>query len=260
MISIDLSEKVALVLGGSRGIGAGITRVLSEAGAHTLFTHTGNPHHAERVAALIKEIRGRGHSVAAEALDGLDQEGTLKLVNKIVEERGKVDILVCNVGKNLPRDVEHTAVEEWRAFLDLNLSTAFYGVKAVIPHMVEQGYGRILLIGSSAVFDGGGGAIDYAAAKAGMIGMMKYLSRTYTKKGINTNVIHPCVIETELVRGRYSTPDLWQGLVSQVPVGRVGKPEDVAGMIAFLASSWGDYICGQEFLIDGGRTMFRSSG
>jgi glucose 1-dehydrogenase len=68
------------------------------------------------------------------------------------------------------------------------------------------------------------------------------------------------VIETELVRGRYSTPDLWQGLVSQVPVGRVGKPEDVAGMVAFLASSWGDYICGQEFLIDGGRTMFGSSG
>ena len=76
------------------------------------------------------------------------------------------------------------------------------------------------------------------------------------KKGINTNIVHPCVIDTDLVRGRYSTEDMWQKLSSQIPVGRVGTPEDIAGMVAYLASPWGDYICGQEILLDGGRTMF----
>jgi 3-oxoacyl-[acyl-carrier protein] reductase/2-hydroxycyclohexanecarboxyl-CoA dehydrogenase len=164
---------------------------------------------------------------------------------------------VCNVGKNLARPVEETTIEDWKAFLDINLTTAFYGVKAVIPRMAGREYGRIVLVGSSAAYDGGGGAADYAAAKAGVVGLMKYLSRVYTRKGINTNVVHPCVIDTDLVRGRYDTPDKWKALVSQIPVGRAGTPEDVGGMVAFLASAWGDYICGQEILLDGGRTLYR---
>jgi NAD(P)-dependent dehydrogenase (short-subunit alcohol dehydrogenase family) len=191
------------------------------------------------------------------AVDSLDFAALEALAGRIVERRGGIDILVCNVGKNLARPVEETTLADWRAFVDLNLTSAFYGVKAVLPHMVRRGYGRIILIGSSAAFDGGGGAVDYAAAKAGITGIMKYLSRVYIRKGINTNVVHPCVIDTDLVRERYSTPEKWEALASQIPVGRAGKPEDVAGMVAFLASSWGDYICGQEILLDGGRTLFK---
>jgi 3-oxoacyl-[acyl-carrier protein] reductase len=123
--------------------------------------------------------------------------------------------------------------------------------------MLKAGGGRIILIGSSAVFDGGGGAIDYAAAKAGMTGMMTYLCRTYVRKGILTNIVHPCVIETDLLKVRYAEAEARRKLLSQIPVGRFGQPADVAGMVAFLASSWGDYICGQEILLDGGRTVFR---
>jgi NAD(P)-dependent dehydrogenase (short-subunit alcohol dehydrogenase family) len=260
MLAIDLRGKTALVLGGSRGIGAGITKALCEAGALTVFTHTGNPAHAERVKALVAFGSARGATgggIEEASVDSLDFAALESLAGRIVERRGGIDTLVCNVGRNLARPLEETTLADWRAFVDLNLTTAFYGVKAVIPHMVRRKHGRIVLIGSSAVFDGGGGAVDYAAAKAGITGIMKYLSRVYIREGINTNVVHPCVIDTDLVRERYSTPEKWEALASRIPVGRAGKPEDVAGMVAFLASSWGDYICGQEILLDGGRTLFK---
>ena len=114
-----------------------------------------------------------------------------------------------------------------------------------------------LVIGSSAVYDGGGGAVGYAAAKAGLDGMVVYLTRNYARKGILANVIHPCVIDTELLRQRYSDEEKLRNLTAQIPAGRLGTPQDVAGLVAYLASSWGDYICGQSFLVDGGRTLFR---
>ena len=99
--------------------------------------------------------------------------------------------------------------------------------------------------------------MDYAAAKAGLTGIMTYLCKEYARKGILTNIVHPCVIETDLLRERYSDDAAKQKLISQIPAGRLGKPADIAGLTAFLASSWGDYICGQSILIDGGRTLFR---
>jgi NAD(P)-dependent dehydrogenase (short-subunit alcohol dehydrogenase family) len=258
MLQIDLKDRVALVTGGSRGIGAGITKALCRAGAHTFFTHTGNPKNQKKIDDLIKEINREDGKVDGVVLDAFDFEKTKTLVNSIVQKHGKIDILVCNVGQNIARSVEETTEKEWTFFLDKNLSTAFYVIKAAIPHMVEKQYGRIILIGSSAAYDGGGGAIDYAAAKAGMSGMMLYLCKAYARKGINTNVVHPCVIETELVRARYSTPEAWNKLVSQIPVGRAGTPHDIGGMVAFLASSCGDYITGQDILLDGGRTIWRA--
>jgi NAD(P)-dependent dehydrogenase (short-subunit alcohol dehydrogenase family) len=258
MLHIDLQDRVALVSGGSRGIGAGITRTLCKAGCFTLFTHTGNPKQKKRVDSLLDEIRAFGGEAREIPLDALDAEGTRKQVDALVEEKGHIDILVLNVGKNRERLVEDMTDEGWKRFIDLNLSSAYFGIRAVIPHMLQQSHGRIILIGSSAAFDGGGGAIDYAAAKAGMRGMMLYLCKTYTRKGINTNLVHPCVIGTDLVRERYSTKEKWAQLESQIPVGRVGTPEDIGGVVAFLASSWGDYITGQEILLDGGRTLWRS--
>lgn len=257
MLTIDLTGRVALVLGGSRGIGAGIVETLCRAGARTVFTHTGKPEYQERLGSFVQRLAAEGRHVRAEACDALDSERTAALVEQIVDQLGRLDILVANVGQNLPRPAEEVTDLQWREALDLNLGAAFYGVRAALPWMVKAGFGRIILIGSSAFYDGGGGAIDYAAAKAGLHGMMTYLAKNYARKGILTNLIHPCVIDTELLRQRYDDPEKRQRLAAQVPAGRLGTPEDIAGLVAFLASGWGDFICGQAILVDGGRTFFR---
>ena len=256
MLSIDLAGKVVLLLGGSRGIGEGITRLCCRAGARVVFTHTGNPEHAERLVGLLAEVRAEGGMAEAAAVDALDLQATTALADRVAAAHGRIDALVCNVGKNVALPAEQESGEEWREMLDLNLSSAFHGVRAVLPHMLKAGYGRIVLIGSSAVFDGGGGAIDYAAAKAGMVGMMAFLCRTYTRRGIHTNVIHPAVIETDLLSKRYGDPEAKKKLIAQVPVGRLGRPEDIAALTAYLLSPWGDYLVGQQVLADGGRTFF----
>ena len=257
MVAIDLSGKTILVIGGSRGIGEGITRLLCEAGAEVWFTWTGRPELAGRVKALTASVRAAGGTVRAEAVDARDFDATRGLVERIERDRGGIRALVCNVGKNTARPADRLTPQEWEAGLALNLDSAFYGVRAVLPGMLARGGGRIILIGSSAVVDGGGGAIDYAAAKAAMTGMMTYLCRTYARKGILTNIVHPCVIETELLKERYAEPAARQKLLDQIPAGRFGQPSDVAAVVAFLASSWGDYITGQEILLDGGRTVYR---
>ncbi len=256
MLAIDCMGREALVVGGSRGIGAAIVRLLCRAGASVDFTHTGNPDHAAALAALLAEVRRDGGDARAHAVDASDGPATRRLVEEVFAARGSIDILVCNAGSNAPRPVETETDEQWRAALSVNLDSAYYAVRAAIPSMLARGRGRILLIGSSAVYDGGGGAIDYAAAKAGMTGMMTYLCRNYARKGILTNIAHPCVIATDLLRRRYADEAAQRGLAAQIPVGRLGVPDDIAGLVCFLASAWGDYICGQEILADGGRTIY----
>ena len=252
MLTIDLTNKVALVIGGSRGIGAGIVTTLARAGARVTFTHTGR--HPDRVQALLAEAGG---SVEAVVADAVSETETTACVDDIIAKHGKIDILVHNAGKNNARRVEEMTLESWHEYLDLNLTSAYISVRAVIPHMVEAGYGRIILMGSSAVYNGGGGAIDYAAGKAGLVGMTVYLAREYARHGIVTNVIHPSAIATDLLNERYGTPDKRAGMIAQVPVGRLGTPQDVAGLVAYLASPLGEFICGQNILIDGGRVLFR---
>jgi 3-oxoacyl-[acyl-carrier protein] reductase len=259
MLTIDLTGKVALVAGGSRGIGGAVTETLAHAGALVTFTHTGNPKRRSGIETLLTRIRQEGGRASAVPLDASDAQGATSLVHQIVSHHGQVDILVHNVGLNLARPAESVTDDEWRKYIDINLTSAFNSVRAVLPHMVKAKYGRIILIGSSAVYDGGGGAIDYAAGKAGLSGMMRYLARQYARRGLLTNLIHPCVIDTDLLRERYGDPQAREKLVAQVPVGRLGRPEDIAGLVAYLASTWGDYICGQEILVDGGRTLFRGA-
>lgn len=257
MLNIDLRGRIALVVGGSRGIGGAITEMLAQAGAMVIFSHLDPPHLLGDIDKLVGRIREKGGQVAGFLLDSCDAAGTTSLVERAIHQHGKIDILVFNVGQNEARPVEDVTQEEWRRFIDINLTSAFNSVHAVLPHMVKAGYGRIILIGSSAVYSGGGGAIDYAAGKGGLCGMMAYLAKEYSRKGILTNIIHPCLIETDLLRVRYSGKAARANLIAQVPVGRLGKPGDVAGLVAFLVSSHGDYICGQSVLLDGGRTIFR---
>jgi len=257
MLPIDLSGRVALVVGGSRGIGVGIVEALCRAGARVVFTHRGSPQRQATLANLLEQLRGADGQAEDVVADACDPAQTKRVIDDIVRLHGRLDILVCNVGQTLRRPVDQVIDDQWRHFLDINLSSAFYAVRAALPHMEMTGHGRIVLIGSSAVFDGGGGAIDYASAKAGLHGMMAYLNRNYARKGILTNLVHPCVIDTELFRERYDTEEKRAGLASTVPAGRLGTPADVAGLVAFLVCPLGDFVCGQAILVDGGRTLFR---
>jgi 3-oxoacyl-[acyl-carrier protein] reductase len=256
MLGIDLAGRTALVVGGSRGIGGSIVEHLCRAGAFTVFTHTGNPRRTAQVEELVSGIRRGGGGVRAEVTDARDGAAMRTLANAVAAERGTIDILVCSAGMNTARPVETETDGEWEQSLAINLDATYYAVRAAVPHMLARRHGRIILIGSSAVFDGGGGAIDYAAAKAGLTGVKTYLCRNYAKKGILTNIVHPCVIATELLKQRYAEAEAQAKLASQIPVGRLGRPEDVAGLVAFLASPWGDFICGQEIMADGGRTFY----
>jgi len=257
MLTIDLTGRVALVVGGSRGIGGAVTEALAQAGATVTFTHTGRPERQGAVDALVAKICDTGARAEAVVLDACDAAGTSSLVAKIAATHGPVDVLVPNVGQNVAGPAEDVSDQEWQRQIGVNLTSTFNAVRGVLPGMLDAGRGRIILIGSSAVYDGGGGAIHYAAAKAGLEGMVKYLNKTYARRGVLTNIVHPCVIDTDLLRERYSDDAKRQTLAAQVPVGRLGRPDDVAGLIAYLASSWGDFICGQSILVDGGRTFFR---
>ena len=256
MLAIDCGGRTALVVGGSRGIGGSIVEHLCRAGAFTVFTHTGNPQRAAQVQELLSAIRRDGGAARGEPADACDGPAMRGLADAVAAERGAIDILVCNAGANVARAAETETDVEWEKAIAVNLDTVYYAVRAALPHMLARGYGRIILIGSSAVFDGGGGAMDYAAAKAGMTGVKTYLCRTYAKRGILTNIVHPCVIATELLKQRYADEKAMETLTSRIPVGRVGRPEDVAGLVTFLASPLGDFICGQEIMVDGGRTFY----
>ena len=258
MLTIDLSGTVALIVGGSRGIGAGITEAFARAGAKTVFTHTGNPGQAARLARMLDGLRSEGCQVESLVADACDPAAADAVVKQVADQYGRLDAVVANVGQNQARPAEESTTESWHQFLEINLSSAFYAVRAALPTMFDSGGGSIILVGSSAVFDGGGGAIDYAAAKAGLVGMMRYLARNYTRRGIRANVIHPAVIETDLLRERYGEPEKKQKLIDQVPLGRLGQPTDIGALAAYLASPLGAFICGQEILVDGGRTFYRS--
>jgi NAD(P)-dependent dehydrogenase (short-subunit alcohol dehydrogenase family) len=256
MLSISLKDKVALVVGGSRGIGKSITEFLAKAGAKVIFTHTGNPGRKKELEKFIESLKREGLYFSSFPVDACDDKGMEDCVARIIKTYDKIDILVHNAGKNLARPAEEVSTEEWHRFLDINLTSAFISIHCVLPFMLKVKYGRIILIGSSAVYDGGGGAIDYAAGKSGLTGIMTYLTKAYARKGILTNIIHPCVIETDLLKERYADEKAKAELIKQIPAGRLGQPEDIAGLVAYLASSWGDYICGQAILVDGGRTMY----
>jgi NAD(P)-dependent dehydrogenase (short-subunit alcohol dehydrogenase family) len=258
MLTIDLSGKTALVVGGSRGIGAGITCALCRAGARVVFTYSGRDARSRQAAAaLADELRQQKGWAMPLMLAATDAAGMQAAAERIATEQGRIDILVFNVGSNIERQGHELTESEWREGLSLNLDSAFFAVRAVLPHMLKAQSGRIILIGSSAVCNGGGGALDYAAGKGGLAGMMAYLTRVYARQGILTNIIHPAAIDTELLRERYPGETERQKLAAQIPAGRLGRPDDIAGLAAYLASSWGDYICGQAFLVDGGRTLFR---
>jgi NAD(P)-dependent dehydrogenase (short-subunit alcohol dehydrogenase family) len=257
MLAIDLTGRKALVTGGSRGIGAGIVRALAQAGARVAFTHTGSPRGSEAASELMADLNPEGERVLAWVAEAEDPAAMGHMAEAAAAKMGGIDIVVPNVGKNWAAPIEELDVDLWQRTLDTNLTASYVAVKVALPWMVEAGRADIVLVGSSAVFDGGGGSVAYPAGKAGLDGMMRGMMRELPRKGIRINSVHPCVVDTDLLRERYDTEEKRADLAAQVPLGRLSTTRDVGALVAFLCSDLGSFICGQSILVDGGRTLWR---
>jgi len=256
-LTIDLTGRRALVTGGSRGIGAGIVRVLAQAGAQVAFTHTGSATGRQAAAQLTRSLNKPDQQVFDLTAPAQDLQAMQAVAASAAKVMGGLDIVVPNVGENWDAPLRTLDLDDWQRGIDLNLTSAFIAVKVAYPYLRSAGKGDVILIGSSGVFDGGGGSAFYAAAKAGLDGMMKALMRELPADGIRINTVHPCVVDTDLLRRRYDTQAKRAKMAAQVPLGRLNRPEDIGYLVAFLCSDLGSFITGQAILVDGGRTLWR---
>ena len=242
-----LKGEIALVTGASRGIGAAIAARLAADGATVIGTAT-SAEGAARISGTLRERGGRGA-----VLDVLQQASIDALLADIEAHEGAVGILVNNAGITRDTLLLRMKQEDWDAVLDTNLASVFRLSKAVIRGMMKSRKGRIISIASVVGSIGNPGQANYAAAKAGIIGFTKSLAREVGSRGITVNVIAPGFIDTDMTRALSDAQRA--GLTAQIPLARLGQPEDVAAAAAFLASSQAAYVTGETLHVNGGMHM-----
>ncbi|MFT6901841.1 MAG: 3-oxoacyl-[acyl-carrier protein] reductase [Colwellia sp.] len=242
---VSLEGKVALVTGASRGIGKAIATQLKTLGATVLGTAT-SVHGAEK----ISEYLGEGHGLV---LNVTDNDSIAALFASIKENHGGIDILVNNAGITRDNLFMRMKDDEWQDIIDTNLSSVFKISKAVIRGMMKKRNGRIINIGSVVGTMGNAGQVNYATAKAGLIGFTKSLAREVASRGITVNTVSPGFIDTDMTQTL--TDEQKEGIFSQVPANRLGKPEEIANAVAFLASDGAAYITGETLHVNGGMYM-----
>lgn len=245
-MKIDLSGRVALVTGSTRGIGRAIADRLGAAGARVAVTGRDAERAREVAAALSPGARGY-------ACDVSDTAAVAGLVERVEEELGAVDILVNNAGLTRDNVLFRIKDEDWDAVLDANLRGAFAAIRAASRGMMKRRWGRIINIASVVGLVGNKGQANYAASKAGLIGLTKSVAKELASRNILANVIAPGFIETDMTAAM--TDEAKQTLSAQIPLARLGTAEDIAGVAAFLASDLAAYITGQVFVVDGGMVM-----
>ncbi len=241
---------IALVTGGSRGIGRATCLALAAQGAAVAVHYRS---HADAALAVAEEIRAAGGTAMVVQADLLDPDAITRLVAEVRAELGPVDILANNAGEQGTAPVTEMADAEWQRSLDLNLTAAFRLAQACLPHMLAQRWGRIINVSSQAAYTGSARHAHYAAAKAGLLGFTFSLAKEAGPYNITANVVVPGRIETDMLAGQLaSRAEEW---LRQTPLGRLGKPEEVAAAIAFLASDAAGYITGAALQVGGGLVM-----
>ncbi|AEJ39407.1 3-oxoacyl-(acyl-carrier-protein) reductase [Sulfobacillus acidophilus TPY] len=241
-------DKVALVTGASRGIGRAIAVRLAEAGIRVAVNYRGQAEAAQETAALIE---AKGSESLLLPADVSRQDEAQQLIDSVVERWGRLDILVNNAGITRDTLLLRMRSEDWADVIQTDLSSVFYCTRAAAKPMVKQRYGRIVNISSIAGILGNAGQANYAAAKAGIIGFSRAVARELASRNITVNVVAPGIIDTDLTQGM-SKP-AYQALVEQVPLGRAGRPEDIADAVWYFIQA--DYVTGQTLVVDGGLVM-----
>jgi len=245
----DLNNKVAIVTGGSRGIGAAISKELAKNGVKVVINYNTRSEPADKVVAEIKDLGSEAYAVQA---DVSKLEDAQKLVNEAVNHFGKLDILVNNAGITRDRSFKKLSEEDWRTVIDVNLNSIYNTTSSALQHILESDAGRIINISSIIGQAGGFGQTNYAAAKAGMIGYTKSLALELAKSGVTVNAIAPGFIDTEMVQA--IPENIREQIVSKVPQRRFGQPDEIAKGVIYLCED-GDYITGQQLNINGGLYM-----
>lgn len=249
--STPLSGCVALVTGGAIGIGEGIAVALAESGADVAVTcHQHTPERVEQA------IASRGRRALIVKMDATDSVSVGHAVQETVRQLGRLDIVVANAGGLLGRvPLAEMSDDHWHDVLDVNLSSAFYLARASLPHLSEH-RGRIILITSMAARTGGaGGSGAYAAAKAGMLGLTRALAKEVAARGITVNAIAPGLILGTPFHERFTPPAAQEKSISRIPLGRAGRPADVASLVTYLASESSSFLTGEIIDLSGGQQL-----
>lgn len=247
---IRLDERVALVTGGSRGIGRAIAVSLATTGATVVVNYRGNQAAADETVAAIESAGGKAVAIQADVANGEDVD---RLFKDVLERFGRIDVLVNNAGITRDTLMLRMKDEDWDAVMDTNLRGLFLCTRAALRPMTRARWGRIINITSVVGLMGNAGQANYPAAKAGIIGFSKSVAREIGSRSITVNAVAPGFIDTELTA--VLGPETREALTKQIPLGRLGTPEDVAGLVTFLASEQAAYITGQTFNSDGGMVM-----
>jgi 3-oxoacyl-[acyl-carrier protein] reductase len=245
-MKIDLTGRTALVTGSTRGIGRAIAEILTGAGARVAVVGRDQAKAAEAAATL-------GNGAQGFACDVGDPASIVALIEGVEKAFGQIDILVNNAGLTRDNILFRIKDEDWDTVLDANLRGAFVAIRAASRGMIKRRWGRIINIASVVGITGNKGQANYAASKAGLIGLTKSVAKELGSRNVLVNAVAPGFIETDMTAAM--TPEARASLSGQIPLERLGSPQDVAGVVAFLASEHAAYITGQTLVVDGGMVM-----
>lgn len=247
---MDFTGKTAVVTGGSRGIGRAICLELAKGGANVVLNYAGNDAAAEETRAACEKL---GVQAVAVKGDVADAQAVKTLIDAATERFGRIDILVNNAGITRDNIIMRMKDEEFDDVVATNMKGAFLCMKAVSKPMMKQRYGRIINMCSVVGLRGNAGQVNYAASKAGIIGMTKSLAKELATRGVTVNAIAPGFIETDMTAALIE--DARKGIADSIPMKKTGKPEDVAAAVAFFASEQAGYVTGQVLCVDGGMAV-----